>query len=93
MIQIIPETRDVRIKIPMGPKNNPEKETPIIEFVIGYVIYTGEDLSKAPYEADDSFYVQPITTLDCMEHLQKSSGNSVEILVNEEPRDDGYGWS
>jgi hypothetical protein len=79
MIQIIPETRKLFIR------SNPDSQDQFDSMVIAYIIYSGKDLKDAPYEADGETYVQTLSTLDAMEHIQAHAGvDAYMFLQNEE---------
>ena len=78
MIQIIPETRKVFIR------SHPDSRDQFDRMVIAYIIYSGKDIKDSPYEADGETYVQPLTTLDAMEHIQASSGVDAFMFMRDE---------
>ncbi len=47
------------------------------ENIIAYLILTDDDL---PEDAEENFYVRPITTLDAMQHVQSYGGNHCKIV-------------
>jgi hypothetical protein len=78
MIQIIPETRKLFIRV------NPDTQDQFDNMVIAYIIYSGKDLKDAPYEADGDTYVQTFSTLDAMEHIQASAGGDAYMFLRDE---------
>ena len=48
--------------------------------VIAWIVYTEEDAIQK--EADGFIYVEPVTTLDAMENIQKTGGFKSRILIN-----------
>ena len=78
MIQIIPSSQNLKIV------NNPNSVNQFSNAIIGFVVYTGNDVKHAPYEADDDIYVRPLTTLDCMEWVQAACGGDAYITLDED---------
>jgi hypothetical protein len=77
MIQIIPETRKIFIR------NLPNSPDQFDNLVIAYIIYSGKDIKDSPYEADGETYVQPLTSLDAMEHIQAACGADAYMFMRD----------
>ena len=81
MKQIIPASGNNRIKYFDCATNGKCNHTSTWhEIIIGYLILTDDDL---PEDAEENFYVRPITNLDAMQHVQSYGGVHCSIVNND----------
>ena len=52
------------------------------QVVVAWIVYTDEHAIEK--EAEGSIYVEPVTILDAMQHIQMDSGIHAKVLVNGE---------
>ena len=85
MKTIIPATGNLKVKlVDCSTEGECHHTSTWSETIIAYLILTDEDM---PEDAEGDFFVRPITTLDCMEHVQSYGGVHC-LIVNQDGIDD-----